>query len=277
MTQKLIEATDVVQRLGKGAGEVRALKGVSLSISGGELTLLMGPSGSGKTTLLSVLGCMLTPTEGTVRVLGQSTAGARPGTLAKLRRDHIGFIFQSYRLFPTLNAVDNVRLALDLRGEHSNRAIVMAKEALATVGLAHKEESFPNQLSGGEQQRVAIARAIVGNPSAILADEPTGALDSENGLAIMTILAQIAKDPARAVLVVTHDPRILPFASRIIHIEDGSIRGNAQSSPESLGLASIKSPEREPLTLRPSFRHSQPVVAMLPPRGTVSQTTLTRR
>jgi putative ABC transport system ATP-binding protein len=223
MTAPVIAVADVVQRLGKGAGQVQALKGVNLSLAGGQLTLLMGPSGSGKTTLLSVLGCMLTPTEGTVRVLGRSTAGARPGSLAKLRRDHIGFVFQSYRLFPTLTAVDNVRLALDVRGEHGEDAIARAKAALLIVGLSHKENAFPSELSGGEQQRVAIARAIVGNPSAILADEPTGALDSENGFAVMTILAQVAKDPSRGVLVVTHDPRILPFADRIIHIEDGRI------------------------------------------------------
>jgi putative ABC transport system ATP-binding protein len=223
MMEPLIEAIDIVQRHGKGAGQVQALRGANLALAGGQLTLLMGPSGSGKTTLLSVLGCMLTPTEGTVRLRGRSTTGARPGELAKLRRDHIGFIFQSYRLFPTLTAVDNVRLALDIRGEHREDGILKAKEVLHTVGLSHRENAFPHELSGGEQQRVAIARAIVGNPSAILADEPTGALDSENGAAIMTILAQIAKDPDHCVLVVTHDPRIVPFADRIIHIEDGRI------------------------------------------------------
>jgi putative ABC transport system ATP-binding protein len=225
MTETLIEAVGVVQQLGKGAGQVRALKGVNLALEGGQLTLLMGPSGSGKTTLLSVLGCLLTPTEGTVHIRGYSTAGARPGELAKLRRDHIGFIFQSYRLFPMLNALDNVRLALDVRAETSDSAVGQAKDALNIVGLSHKERSYPRELSGGEQQRVAIARAIVGNPSAILADEPTGALDSENGLAIMKILAEIAKDPSRAVLVVTHDPRVMRFADRIIHIEDGRISG----------------------------------------------------
>jgi putative ABC transport system ATP-binding protein len=225
MTEPVIEAVDVVKFLGHGAGRVEALRGVSLSIACGELTLLMGPSGSGKTTLLSVLGCMLTPTEGAVRVHGHSTSGAGSGDLAKLRRDYIGFVFQSYHLFPTLNAVDNVRLALDVRGERSDRAIARAKEVLVTVGLSHKGNAFPSELSGGEQQRVAIARAIVGNASAILADEPTGALDSENGHAVMTILARIAKDPSRGVLVVTHDPRIVPFANRIVHIEDGRILG----------------------------------------------------
>src|SRR5262249_38488768 len=159
--EAVLEATDVVKVLGSGAGEVRALKGVSLSLAPGELTLLMGPSGSGKTTLLSVLGCMLTPTEGTVKVRGHSTAGAGPEASAKRRREHVGFGFQSYRLCPTLTAVDNVRLAIDVRGEPAPLAIAKAKEALATVGLAHKADAYPQELSGGEQQRVAIARAIV--------------------------------------------------------------------------------------------------------------------
>jgi putative ABC transport system ATP-binding protein len=223
LTPPVIEAVGLTQCLGQGAGRVEALKGVSLSLACGELTLLMGPSGSGKTTLLSALGCMLTPTAGTVRVLGQSTAGASSGDLAKLRRDHIGFVFQSYHLFPTLTALDNVRLALDVRGMRAAPAIAKARDMLATVGLSHKENAFPHELSGGEQQRVAIARAIVGDASAILADEPTGALDSKNGHAVMTILAKIARDPSRTVLVVTHDPRIVSFADRIVHIEDGRI------------------------------------------------------
>jgi putative ABC transport system ATP-binding protein len=223
MTEALIDAVDVVKRLGRGAGEVQAVKGVSLSLNGGELVLLMGPSGSGKTTLLSIMGCLMTPTGGIVRLHGRSTAGAGPEDLAKLRRDHIGFVFQSYHQFPTLNAEDNVRLALDVRGQRSRRARTAARESLAMVGLSHKTKAFPIELSGGEQQRVAIARAIVGNASAILADEPTGALDTENGQAIMTLLAEIAKDSSRGVLVVTHDPRILPFANRVVHVEDGRI------------------------------------------------------
>lgn len=230
MTGPVVEAIDIVKSLGTGAGRVEALKGVSLSLASGQLTLLMGPSGSGKTTLLSVLGCMLTPTAGTVRVSGQSTAGAGPSALAKFRRDHIGFVFQSYHLFPTLNAVDNIRLALDVRGEGAESAIARAKEVLAIVGLSHKENAFPRELSGGEQQRVAIARAIAGNAPAILADEPTGALDSENGRAVMTILADIARSAGHGVLVVTHDPRAVPFADRIIHIEDGRILGEEQGS-----------------------------------------------
>jgi putative ABC transport system ATP-binding protein len=223
MTEPVLEAVDIVKSLGEGAGRVDALKGVSLSLEGGKLTLLMGPSGSGKTTLLSILGCILSPTKGEVRLRGKSIAGARPEDLAALRRQHIGFIFQSYHLFPTLTAEDNVRLALDVRGEHSGAAKTKAKDALSIVGLDHRSHGFPRELSGGEQQRVAIARAIVGDASVILADEPTAALDSENGHAIMTILDDIAKNPARAVLVVTHDPRIMPFADRIVRIEDGRI------------------------------------------------------
>jgi putative ABC transport system ATP-binding protein len=223
MTSPLLEATSVAKVLGSGAAKVEALRGVSLALHGGELTLLMGPSGSGKTTLLSILGCMLTPTEGTVRVCGHSTAGAEPEDLALLRREHVGFVFQSFHLFPTLSATDNVRLALDIRGERSRSAKAKSREALARVGLSHKIKAFPRELSGGEQQRVAIARAIVGNPSIILADEPTAALDSENGKTVMKILAGIAREQGRAVLIVTHDPRLLPFADRVVHIEDGRI------------------------------------------------------
>ena len=223
MTSPLLEATNVAKVLGSGAAKVAALKGVSLTLKGGELTLLMGPSGSGKTTLLSILGCMLSPTEGTVRVCGHSTAGAKAEALALLRREHVGFVFQSFHLFPTLSATDNVRLALDVRGERGGKAKARSRGALVKVGLPHKLKAFPSELSGGEQQRVAIARAIVGNPSIILADEPTAALDGENGQAVMKILAGIAREQGRAVLIVTHDPRLLPFADRIVHIEDGRI------------------------------------------------------
>jgi len=223
MTEPIVEAVDIVKLLGKGAAQVQALKGISLALKGGELTLLIGPSGSGKTTLLSILGCMMTPTRGTVRMGGRSTEGAGPEELAKLRREHVGFIFQSYHLFPTLTAADNVRLALDVRGDNSAHSVARTKDALAMVGLAHKSNAFPLELSGGEQQRVAIARAIVGQPSAILADEATASLVGENGNAVMTLLAGIAKDRSRGVLVVAHDLRILRFADRVVHIEDGCI------------------------------------------------------
>ena len=243
MTEIMLEATDIRKVLGDDAGRLEVLKGIDLSLGGGELTLLMGPSGSGKTTLLSVLGCMLTPTSGAVQIRGRSTTGLGSEELAKLRRENVGFVFQSYHLFPTLTAAENVRMALDVRGVRSALARVKAEQALATVGLSHKAKSFPRALSGGEQQRVAIARAIVGDPSLVLADEPTAALDSENGQAIMTLLADIAKDPKRALFIVTHDPRIMPFADRILRIEDGRIvsdqrRGERNGAIRALKIAS---------------------------------------
>jgi putative ABC transport system ATP-binding protein len=234
MSDFIVEANDVTKVLGHGAAQVHALTDINLSLRGGELTVLMGPSGSGKTTLLSILGCILTPTSGTVRVCGRATQEADVEALAKLRRDHVGFVFQSYHLFPTLTAAENVQLALDIRGMHGEDARAMSRDALEKVGLAHKTASYPRELSGGEQQRVAIARAIVANPSAIFADEPTAVLDTSNGQAIMSILAEIAKDPARGVLVVTHDSRMTSFADRVIHIEDGRLvcdeRGSADAA-----------------------------------------------
>ncbi len=224
MTECVIEAANVGKSFGDGPARVQALKDVNLTLNGGELTVLMGPSGSGKTTLLSILGCMLAPTVGTVRICGTTTSGARPEQLAKIRRQHIGFVFQSYHLFSTLTAAENVLLALDVRGERGPKAMAKTRDVLASVGLASKMESFPRQLSGGEQQRVAIARAIVAEPSAILADEPTAALDAANGHATMTILSAIAKERGRAVLVVTHDQRLFGFADRIVYIEDGALR-----------------------------------------------------
>jgi putative ABC transport system ATP-binding protein len=240
MTQTMIEANEIRMALGEGAGRVEALKGINLTLAGGELTLLMGPSGSGKTTLLSVLGCMLSPTSGSVNIRSRAITGLDAEELAQVRRENIGFVFQSYHLFPTLTAAENVRLSLDVRGDRSPAARAKANQALATVGLAHKAESFPRALSGGEQQRVAVARAIVGDPSVILADEPTAALDSENGQAVMTVLAELAKDTSRAMFIVTHDPRIMPFADRILRIEDGRIVDDQRGGADVRALRPLK-------------------------------------
>lgn len=227
-THPVVEAHEIVKELGQGAGKVQALRGVSLNLNAGELTLLMGPSGSGKTTLLSILGCILTPTSGTVTIAGENTTGLSPEGLAAIRRRHVGFVFQSYNLFPTLNAMENVRLALDVRGMKFADTIVRAETALREVGLGHRLRSYPGNMSGGEQQRVAVARAIASEPSIILADEPTAALDSANGQAVMELLSEIAKDESRAVLAVTHDPRTHAYADRIIRIEDGRIIDDEQ-------------------------------------------------
>jgi putative ABC transport system ATP-binding protein len=205
---------------------VIALRDVTLTLHAGELTLLMGPSGSGKTTLLSILGCILTPTSGTVTITDETTTGKSAEELAGIRRRHVGFIFQSYNLFPTLNALENVRLALDVQGASYAETVQKAEAALREVGLSHRLRSYPGNMSGGEQQRVAVARAIATAPSLILADEPTAALDSENGHAVMALLAEIAKEESRAVLAVTHDPRTHAYADRIVRIEDGKIIGD---------------------------------------------------
>jgi len=239
MSDFIVEAKGVTKVLGRGAAQVHALKDINLSLRGGELTVLMGPSGSGKTTLLSILGCILTPTSGAVRVCGRATQGADAEALAKLRRDHVGFVFQSYHLFPTLTAAENIQLALDIRGAHGEDARAKSRDALEKVGLAHKIASYPHELSGGEQQRVAIARAIVSNPSAIFADEPTAVLDTRNGQAIMSILAEIAKDPAHGVLVVTHDSRMTSLANRVIHIEDGRLVRHERGSADAAKMQTI--------------------------------------
>jgi putative ABC transport system ATP-binding protein len=221
--EPLLEARGITRVLGEGPSQVQALKGIDLTLRAGELTLLMGPSGSGKTTLLSIFGCILQPTEGDLLIAGKPTAGLKAEDLADLRRQHIGFIFQSYNLFPTLTAIENVMLALDVRRKRVSDPREVAKVALEGVGLGHRLTAYPRKMSGGERQRVAIARSLVGDPSLILADEPTAALDGVNGRAVMELLAGIAKDKSRAVFVVTHDSRILPFADRIVKIEDGSL------------------------------------------------------
>jgi putative ABC transport system ATP-binding protein len=243
-TSPVLRGDSIVKELGSGAGLVMALKGVSLELVPGELTLLMGPSGSGKTTLLSILGCIMKPTSGTIQLAGMSIDSLSAEELAKVRRDHIGFIFQSYNLFPTLSALENVRIALDVRGIKGFAATSRSEEVLREVGLGHRLTNYPSNLSGGEQQRVAVARAIASSPSIVLADEPTAALDGENGHAVMALLARIAKEQNRSVLAVTHDPRTLGYADRVVRIEDGKIVGE-ERRPEG-----INAPEITDLTKR---------------------------
>ena len=206
---------------GSGETAVTALAGVDFRVAAGEVVALMGPSGSGKTTLLMILGCLLHPSAGTVAVEGRGLAGLSAPQLARLRLARMGFIFQSYNLFPALTAVENVRVALELKG----RDLGAADGLLEQVGLGGRRHNFPAQLSGGEKQRVAIARALAGDPPILLADEPTAALDSDNGRAVVRLLAGLAHDQGRAVVLVTHDARIGDCADRIVHIEDGRIHG----------------------------------------------------
>ncbi|MEO1281151.1 MAG: ABC transporter ATP-binding protein [Pseudomonadota bacterium] len=221
----ILQASGIVKSFGSGAMAVEVLKGIDLKLRAGELTLLMGPSGSGKTTLLSILGCIMQQNEGSLNIAAQSTQGLSPEGLAAIRRQHIGFVFQSYNLFPTLTALENVLLALDVQFGGKTETRKMAEGALEEVGLSHRLGAVPSKLSGGEKQRVAIARALAASPSVILADEPTAALDGENGKAVMELLARVAKDESRGVLAVTHDHRTLKYADRIIRIDDGLIVG----------------------------------------------------
>jgi putative ABC transport system ATP-binding protein len=207
-----------------GEAAVQALREVDLDVANGEVVLLMGPSGSGKTTLLSIMGCILRPTSGSVRIRGREVTRLSEKELPRVRLDHIGFIFQGFNLFPTLTAGENVELALDLKSIRGKAARSRAGELLEQVGLSDKYNTFPSDLSGGQKQRVAIARALAGEPDIILADEPTGALDSHSGRTVIEMLRNLARQHGRAVAVVTHDNRTLEFGDRIVQIEDGRIK-----------------------------------------------------
>jgi putative ABC transport system ATP-binding protein len=200
-----------------------ALRGVSLEVHGGEMVMLMGPSGSGKTTLLSIVGCILRATSGSVRVAGREVGGLSEGELPQIRLQHIGFVFQGFNLFPTLTAGENVELTLELKGLNKAEQRLRASDLLDRVGLGDKYKSFPMDLSGGEKQRVAIARALAGDPEILLADEPTAALDSHTGRTVMEIMQALARKHSRAVVVVTHDSRMLDLADRVLKMEDGLI------------------------------------------------------
>jgi len=218
-----IQVRQLTKQYEEGATGTLALRGVDLSVQAGELLMLMGPSGSGKTTLLSIMGCILTATSGSVQVAGREVVGLTEKQLPALRLEHIGFVFQGFNLFPTLTAAENVELMLDLKGISTAKARTRAQELLEQVGLEGKYTSFPADLSGGQKQRVAIARALAGDPGIILADEPTAALDSHTGRNVMEMMSDLAHRRDRAVVIVTHDSRVLHFADRIVRIEDGTI------------------------------------------------------
>ena len=220
----------------EGSTGTLALRGIDLDAHAGELLMLVGPSGSGKTTLLSIMGCILTATSGSVRVAGREVVGLREKDLPALRLQHIGFVFQGFNLFPTLTAAENVELMLDLKGVSAVAAKRRAHELLDQVGLGAKYESFPADLSGGQKQRVAIARALAGDPAIILADEPTAALDSHTGRNVMEMMSDLAHQRGRAVVIVTHDSRVLSFADRIVKIEDGAIAPEEEVETVPAGL-----------------------------------------
>jgi putative ABC transport system ATP-binding protein len=229
-----IAVHDLTKIYAQGEAAMRALDRVDLDVHPGELMLLMGPSGSGKTTLLSIMGCILEATSGSVRLNGREIVGLPQKALPALRLDQIGFIFQGFNLFPTLTALQNVALALDLKGIPGRAARHRGAELLEQVGLGAKLDAYPADLSGGQKQRIAIARALAGDPGIVLADEPTAALDSSSGHTVMALMQRLAHERDRAVVIVTHDNRMLGYADRIVHIEDGRIAaaGAAAERPE---------------------------------------------
>ncbi len=219
----VLAVTDVTKSYEQGGQTVHALRGVDVSVSAGEVLLMLGPSGSGKTTLLSIMGCILRASSGRVQVQGRDVAHLPERQLPGVRLRHFGFVFQGFNLFPALTAAENVEVALSLKGIKGRAARRRADEVLALVGLADKTEVLPANLSGGQKQRVAIARALAGDPSIILADEPTAALDSTSGQIVMELLRSLASERNRAVVIVTHDARTFHYADRLVAIEDGRL------------------------------------------------------
>jgi len=219
-----IAAREVGMVYQSGGEQFQALSHINLEVPQGSVQLLMGPSGSGKTTLLSILAGILTPTSGSVHLLGQEITHLSRNLLSQFRLCNIGFIFQGFNLFPALTALENVELAFQVKGIKPREARKSSMALLEQVGLTDKARSFPKQLSGGQKQRVAIARALAGNPPLIMADEPTAALDSHSGHAVIELLRNLAKEGDRTVLMVTHDPRIMDVADRVLHLEDGILK-----------------------------------------------------
>ncbi len=220
----LIHLQTVCKIYGSGEAAVRAVDSVDLTIHAAEFVLLLGPSGSGKTTLLSLIGGLLQPTSGAVYVAGTEVSRLPPKALAAFRLKQIGFIFQFFQLMSALTACENVELVLRLSGQTSHQARQEAETLLTRFGLTHRLTHLPAQLSGGEKQRVALARALALRPPILIADEPTGSLDSHNGEQVIHLLRQLVDEEHRTVLVASHDPRLVPVATRVLHCEDGRIR-----------------------------------------------------
>jgi putative ABC transport system ATP-binding protein len=219
----VLEAHDVSKTYREGRHEVAALRGVSLSVAKGEIVAVEGPSGSGKTTLLCVLGCLLTPTGGRIIIDGHEVDPRHPSQLRELRQRSIGFVFQQFNLFGALTASENVQYGLNLKGWTGPKARQEAERVLDAVGLGDRKDFRPRDLSGGQRQRIAVARALAGPASVVLADEPTGNLDSESGTRVLDLFRGLARSEGRALVIVTHDPRVRTIADRVVTIRDGRL------------------------------------------------------
>lgn len=234
MTDPVLRATDLVKIFGTGESAVRAVDGVSLSVQRGELVLIKGPSGSGKTTLLSLLGALMRPSAGRVELDGQDYSALDDAALAAARARQIGFVFQAYNLLSALSVEENVLFPARLVPGALHEARRRAATLVDRLGLSRRRGALPARLSGGEKQRVAVARALINDPPVILADEPTGNLDSQRGMEVAMLLHDIARDDRRAVVIVTHDPRIEDIADRVLWLEDGKLRDGRQPAGESV-------------------------------------------
>ena len=218
-----VDVRGVCKSFGEGDSRTVVLKETTFEARLGELMMLVGPSGCGKTTLLSIIAGTMSAEKGDLNVLGYRLDSMRGGAITRFRSNHLGFIFQQFNLISTLTVQENVSVPLLIQGLSPRKAEARAREVLARVGIPEKARERPGKLSGGQQQRVAIARAIVHEPPLIICDEPTSALDSENGHQVMDLLASIARDPGRCVIIVTHDPRVYSYADRMSEMEDGRI------------------------------------------------------
>jgi putative ABC transport system ATP-binding protein len=219
----VLEGRNLTKTYREGQHQVPVLHGVSITVARGEVVALMGPSGSGKTTLLCILGCLLTPTGGQVVVDGQKIDASDPERLRQVRRRSIGFVFQQFNLFPSLSASENVQYGLNLKGWRGKKARREADRVLDAVGLGDRKAFRPRELSGGQRQRVAVARALAGPATVILADEPTGNLDSESGARVLALFRDLARQESRSLLIVTHDPLVREISDRVVTIRDGRI------------------------------------------------------
>jgi putative ABC transport system ATP-binding protein len=239
----LIEVRDLHKVYASGDVEVHALRGVSLEVEAGQSLAIMGSSGSGKSTLMNILGCLDRPTSGSYRLVGEEVAKMDRNQLAHVRNRTLGFVFQSFNLLPRTSALENVELPLMYAGVPSPERKRRAAEALSRVGLGKRLDHHPSQLSGGQQQRVAIARALVGSPRLILADEPTGNLDSKTSVEVMALFQELV-DSGMTVVLVTHEPDIAAYASRVIEVFDGEIRSDssrpAQSAADALAAGGLR-------------------------------------